>query len=63
MGMGQVDLSDVRYLLMNDKNVMSILQTGDFRSPECVALLKEADIVVSNPPFSLSRIYCTANHL
>ena len=54
---GAVDLSDVRYLLMNDKNVMSILQTGDFRSPECVALLKEADIVVSNPPFSLFREY------
>ena len=29
----------------------------DFRSPECVALLKEADIVVSNPPFSLFREY------
>lgn len=56
-GDGAVDLSDVRYLLMNDKNVMSILQTGDFRSPECVALLKEADIVVSNPPFSLFREY------
>lgn len=56
-GDGAVDLSDVRYLLMNDKNVMSILQTGDFRSPECVALLKEADIVVSNPPFSLFKEY------
>lgn len=56
-GDGAVDLSDVRYLLMNDKNVMSILQTGDFRSPECVVLLKEADIVVSNPPFSLFREY------
>ena len=28
---------------------------GDFRSKECVALLKEADIVVTNPPFSLFR--------
>lgn len=28
---------------------------GDFRSDECVALLKEADIVVTNPPFSLWR--------
>lgn len=28
---------------------------GDFRSPECVELLKEADIVVTNPPFSLFR--------
>lgn len=30
---------------------------GDFRSAECVALLKEADIVVTNPPFSLFREY------
>ena len=30
---------------------------GDFRSPECVTLLKEADIVVTNPPFSLFREY------
>lgn len=30
---------------------------GDFRSPECTALLKEADIVVTNPPFSLFREY------
>ena len=30
---------------------------GDFRSPESIALLKEADIVVTNPPFSLFREY------
>lgn len=30
---------------------------GDFRSPECINLLKEADIVVTNPPFSLFREY------
>lgn len=56
-GDGSVDLSDVRYLLQNDKNVMSTLKTGDFRSEECVKLLKEADIVVTNPPFSLFREY------
>ena len=28
---------------------------GDFRSPECVELLKESDVVVTNPPFSLFR--------
>ena len=28
---------------------------GDFRSPECIELLKQADIVVTNPPFSLFR--------
>lgn len=30
---------------------------GDFRSPECIELLKRADIVVTNPPFSLFREY------
>ncbi len=30
---------------------------GDFRSDECVQLLKQADIVVTNPPFSLFREY------
>jgi hypothetical protein len=32
-------------------------QNGDFRSTECVEILKEADIVVTNPPFSLFRDY------
>lgn len=56
-GDGAVDLSDVRYLLQNDKNVISTLETGDFRSPECIELLKQADVVVTNPPFSLFREY------
>lgn len=56
-GDGAVDLSDVRYLLQNDKNVISTLKTGDFRDAECVELLKRADIVVTNPPFSLFREY------
>ena len=30
---------------------------GDFRSPESIELLKQADIVVTNPPFSLFREY------
>ena len=30
---------------------------GDFRSAECVELLKQSDVVVSNPPFSLFREY------
>ena len=55
---GAVDLSDVEYLLKNRKNVLTLLQgEGDFRSPECIELLKEADIVVTNPPFSLFREY------
>lgn len=57
-GDGSEDLADIRYLMQNDKNVISILhENGDFRSQECVALLKEADIVVTNPPFSLFRKY------
>ena len=56
-GDGAVDLSDVKILLQNDKNVCSTLKTGDFRDPECIELLKEADIVVTNPPFSLFREY------
>lgn len=32
-------------------------QNGDFRSPECQELLKECDIVVTNPPFSLMKEY------
>lgn len=57
-GDGAVDLSDVEYLLKNKKNTLSILQgDGDFRSAECIDLLMEADIVVTNPPFSLFREY------
>ena len=32
-------------------------ENGDFRSLECIEILKEADIVVTNPPFSLFRHY------
>ena len=32
-------------------------QNGDFRSQECIEILKEADIVITNPPFSLFRDY------
>jgi hypothetical protein len=32
-------------------------QNGDFRSSECIEILKEADIIVTNPPFSLFRDY------
>ncbi|HEY5522467.1 MAG TPA: adenine-specific methyltransferase EcoRI family protein [Desulfuromonadaceae bacterium] len=55
---GAVDLTDVEFLLKNKKNVLSLLNgDGDFRSPECIKLLKEADIVATNPPFSLFREY------
>ena len=35
----------------------NLTQNGDFRSPECIEILKEADIVITNPPFSLFREY------
>ena len=55
---GRIDLSDVEYLMRNKKNTMTLLDgDGDFRSPECVQLLREADFVVTNPPFSLFREY------
>ena len=57
-GDGRVDLTDVEYLLKNKKNVLTLLQgDGDFRSQECIELLKEASTIVTNPPFSLFREY------
>ena len=57
-GDGAINLSDIQHLMQNDKNVISILKgNGDFRSQECVELLQQADIVVTNPPFSLFREY------
>lgn len=55
---GAINMADVEYLLRNRHNTLSLLRgDGDFRSQECVDLLKEADIVVTNPPFSLLREY------
>lgn len=55
---GAVNLADVQWLIQNDKNALSLLKgNGSFDSPECIELLKEADIVVTNPPFSLFREY------
>lgn len=55
---GAIDIYDVENLIKNDKNVFSKLNgNGDFRSEECIKLLEESDIVVTNPPFSLFREY------
>ncbi len=55
---GTTDMVDVDHLLKNKRNAITLLDgNGDFRSEECVELLKEADIVVTNPPFSLFRVY------
>lgn len=43
-----------KYCYYGDREIKTPLkQNGDFRSPECIEILQEADIVVTNPPFSL----------
>lgn len=42
---------------VNEIGIKKLKGDGDFRSKECIALLKQADIVVTNPPFSLFREY------
>lgn len=57
-GDGAVDLADVETLLKNKENTLTLLNgNGDFRSNECIKLLEECDIIVTNPPFSLFREY------
>ena len=59
-GDGGVDMLDVAELFRLGENSIKRLEgDGDFRSAECEALLDEADIVVTNPPFSLFREYVT----
>jgi hypothetical protein len=57
-GDGATGIEDVKLFLERNHHTRTPLAGGgDFRSPECVELLKEADIVVTNPPFSLFRAY------
>jgi hypothetical protein len=62
-GDGVANVSDVAIFLKRNKASRIALKHdnqyagGDFRSAECIELLKEADIVVTNPPFSLFREY------
>ena len=57
-GDGSVDMLDVAELFKSGENELSeLIGDGDFRSEECLCLLDEADIVVTNPPFSLFREY------
>lgn len=56
---GASNLKDIaEQLKVNKNNEWAPLEgDGDFRSPESIELLKQADIVVTNPPFSLFREY------
>ena len=58
-GDGEFNLKDVAMQLRANKNNewTPLEKNGDFRSPECVELLKQSNIVVTNPPFSLFREY------
>ena len=62
-GDGAANVTDVELFLKRNKAARKALKGddkypgGDFRSAECIELLKEADIVVTNPPFSLFREY------
>jgi hypothetical protein len=60
-GDGSFTLKDIaKQLKANKNNEWAPLEhDGDFRSDECVELLKKSDIVVTNPPFSLFREYIT----
>ncbi|MBT6049702.1 MAG: type II toxin-antitoxin system RelB/DinJ family antitoxin [Candidatus Scalindua sp.] len=52
---GSLDLESL--FSMPGNYLVHLAGDGDFRTDECKALLKEADIVVTNPPFSLFREY------
>jgi hypothetical protein len=58
-GDGEFNLKDVaKQLKANKHNEWTPLKDdGDFRSGECITLLKHSDIVVTNPPFSLFKEY------
>lgn len=66
-GSGNINILDTKEILLREKakldngersKILSYLDgDGDFRSDECVELLKQADIVITNPPFSLFREY------
>ena len=62
-GDGVVNIDDVKLFLKRNKAARIGLKGndkyagGDFRSPECIEFLKKADIVVTNPPFSIFREY------
>ena len=58
-GDGEFNLKDVAKQLKANKHNewMPLAHDGDFRSDECINLLKQSDIVITNPPFSLFREY------
>jgi len=59
-GDGMLDMEDIKELFKSRENELTELEgNGDFASSECLELMDESDIVVTNPPFSLFRKYVT----
>lgn len=57
-GDGGIDMFDIAKLFESGENTLEELSgDGDFRSDECICILKEADIIVTNPPFAIFREY------
>jgi hypothetical protein len=57
-GDGAIDLFDIKKIInLGNNKIIKLNGNGDFRSNECIKFLEEADIVVTNPPFSLFREY------
>ncbi len=56
-GRGVSDMDIDELLKSKKRGVKKLKGDGDFRSDECIEYLKQADIVVTNPPFSLFREY------
>ena len=54
------DISGDGYIDDDDAQQEDLVGNGDFRSPECIDILKECDIVCTNPPFSLFREFVSA---
>ena len=52
---GAVDEDDVKLMLQKPGAITELKGNGSFDSPECIELLKESDIVCTNPPFSKFR--------
>jgi len=56
-GRGVSDFDINRLLRSEKRGVKKLKGDGDFRSSECIEYLKQSDVVVTNPPFSLFREY------
>ena len=56
MAAGNKNMNSAKTARKSGENELTELKgDGNFRSPECLELLDEADIVVTNPPFSQFR--------